>query len=115
MQHHDTIEQQGDLRSFIVLFRYGRGTYRLMASSIGLVLLSSFFLMFSARTMGSLAEELAGARALNRVLEFVALILFLEGANVAVNYQGRVGLAKVTNRVALAIRKALFHKLSVLP
>ncbi len=115
MQHNDTIDAQGDLRSLWILFRYAKGTYRLIASSVGLVLLSSLLLMASARNMGSLAEELSKAKSGERIIELVLLIMTFETLNVIVSYRGRIGLARATNKVALLIRKALFHKLSVLP
>ncbi len=115
MQQHDSIDSQGDLRSLLVLFRYAKGTYRLIASSVGLVLLSSLLLMASARNMGTLAEVLAKPHDLKRIIELALLIMAFETANVIVSYKGRVGLARATNKVALLIRKALFHKLSVLP
>ena len=115
MQHHDTIDHQGDIRAFLVLFRYGKGIYTRLVSSIALVMLSSVFLMLSAKNMGALAEALQKPHATVRIYQLVALILGYELLNVWVTYRGRVGLAKVTNKVAFAVRQALFKKLTVLP
>lgn len=115
MQHHDTIDHQGDIRAFLVLFRYGKGIYGKLAAAIALVMLSSVFLMLSAKTMGSLAESLSQQSSPVSIYRLVALIMVFEILNVWVTYRGRIGLAGVTNKVAFAVRQALFHKLTVLP
>ena len=71
--------------------------------------------MLSAKNMGSLAEALSHADNSAQIYRLVALILTFEILNVWVTYRGRIGLAGVTNKVAFAVRKALFHKLTVLP
>ncbi|MBC7661425.1 MAG: ABC transporter ATP-binding protein [Chitinophagaceae bacterium] len=115
MQHHDTIDHQGDIRAFLVLFRYGKGIYKNLSLSIGLVMLSSVFLMLSAKNMGALAEALQNPSDSIPIYRLVAMILCFEILNVWVTYRGRIGLANVTNRVAFAVRQALFQKLTVLP
>lgn len=115
MQDHDTVDHQGDIRAFLVLFRYGKGVYRKLATSVALVMLSTVFLMLSAKNMGSLAEALSLPDRAASIYRLVALIMIFEILNVWVTYRGRIGLASVTNNVAFAVRKALFHKLTVLP
>ncbi len=115
MQHHDTIEHQGDIRALLALFRYGKGIYRRLIASIALVVLSSVFLMLSAKNMGALAEALTRPSEHVEIYRLVALILCFEVLNVWVTYRGRIGLASVTNRVAFEVRQALFKKLTVLP
>jgi ATP-binding cassette subfamily B multidrug efflux pump len=115
LQHHDTIDHQGDIRAFLVLFRYGKGIYSKLAASVALVMLSSVFLMLSAKNMGALAEALMNLSDAYKIYRLVAFIMIFEILNIWVSYRGRIGLAAVTNKVAFAIRQALFHKLSVLP
>lgn len=112
----DSTDNRGDLIAVISLFRYGKGVYPKLFFSIGLVMLSSFFLMLSAKNMGSLAETLLSRpNAHAEVYRTVAWILILESLNIAIIYRGRVGLSYATNQVAFSIRKALFRKLTKLP
>jgi ATP-binding cassette subfamily B multidrug efflux pump len=113
--HQDTIDQQGDVSAVIALFRYGEGTYRQLFTGVALVIASSGLLMFSAKLMGQLAEQLIQKVSLSVIVQTVAGILLLESLNIFVYYKGRVSVAYVTNLVALQIRKALFAKLTRLP
>jgi ABC-type multidrug transport system fused ATPase/permease subunit len=111
----DTVEQQGDISAVLALFKYGQGTYGRLFWSIGLVVLSSGFLMFSAKFMGQLAESLVQKTPMTTITTLVSLILGLEILNVVVYYYGRIGIAFVTNKIAYQVRTALFRQISRLP
>lgn len=111
----DTTEQQGDFSAVIALFRYGQGTYRKLFFGVSLVVASSALLMFSAKLMGRLVEQLLAPAPMNLLLPTISGILLIESVNLIVYYQGRVNIAYATNLVALSIRQALFRKLTRLP
>lgn len=108
-------ESRSDLSAFVVLLRYAKGHYSYLFGSIFLIMVSSAFLMLSAKTLGSLTEDLMAKAAVSVIATKAALILFFETVNVALTYGGRRGLASVTNRIAYQIRLDLFRKISVLP
>lgn len=115
-QAQDSVDNKGDFLAVISLFRYGRGVYPRLFFSIGLVVLSSFFLMLSAKNMGHLAEILlTRPNSDAEIYRTVVWILLLEALNIFVTYRGRVGLSYATNQVAFSIRQALFRKLTKLP
>jgi ATP-binding cassette subfamily B multidrug efflux pump len=113
--HHDTIEHQGDFSAVIALFRHSHGMRGRLFFCVGLVIASAGLLMMSAKLMGQLAELLLQKQPWPMLLGTVATILVLESLNILIYYHGRVGIAHVTNRVALQIREALFRKLNQLP
>ncbi len=112
---HDPIEHQGDFSAVIALFKHSHGTRSRLFFCVGLVIASAGLLMLSAKLMGHLAELLLQKQPWPLLLGTVAGILAIESLNIFIYYQGRVGIAYVTNRVALQIREALFRKLNQLP
>ena len=115
MSQKETIHQQSDFSAVLSLFRYGHGRFSSMAIAVGLILLATAALMISANFMGQLAEALIATWTWSSVVSIIAVILTMELIHVVCQYLGRVHLVKVTNRVSLGIRKALFRKMSVLP
>ncbi|WP_141736100.1 ABC transporter ATP-binding protein [Oligoflexus tunisiensis] len=111
----DTIEQQGDFSAVIALFQHSHGMRGRLFFCVGLVIASAGLLMLSAKLMGQLAELLLQKQAWPMLIGTIAAILAIESFNILIYYQGRVGIAYVTNRVALQIREALFRKLNQLP
>jgi ATP-binding cassette subfamily B protein len=112
---NDPIEHQGDFSAVIALFKHSHGTRGRLFFCIGLVIASAGLLMLSAKLMGHLAELLLQKQPWPLLLGTVASILAIESFNIFIYYQGRVGIAFVTNRVAFQIREALFRKLNQLP
>lgn len=112
---HEQIDQQGDFSSVISLFKYSHGTLPRLLVGVGMVIASAGLLMISAKLMGQLAELLIQKRTWPWLIPTIAGILCIEAMNIFVYYQGRVGIAFATNRVALQIREALFKKLNRLP
>ncbi|MFW7381681.1 MAG: ABC transporter ATP-binding protein [Oligoflexus sp.] len=115
LMSQDSVHEQGDISAVISLFRYGKGTYFRLFASICLVIVSSGFLMLSAKYMGQLAEALVNDQPSRTIYTMVAMIMAFEIIHTIIYYQGRVGIAFVTNRVAYQVRTALFQKLSRLP
>jgi ATP-binding cassette subfamily B multidrug efflux pump len=113
--NQDSIDQQGDFSAMLSLFQYGRGTYKRLFLGISLVASSAGLLMISAKLMGQLAELLLLKSPWPNLTVTIAAILAIESLNILIYYRGRVGIALVTNQVALQIREALFKKLSQLP
>lgn len=112
---NDPIEHQGDFSAVLALFKHSHGTRGRLFFCIGLVITSAGLLMLSAKLMGHLAELLLQKQPWPLLLGTVASILAIESFNIFIYYQGRVGIAFVTNRVAFQIRQALFLKLNQLP
>ncbi len=113
--NQDSIDQQGDFSAMLSLFQYGQGTYKRLFLGISLVASSAGLLMISAKLMGQLAELLLLKSPWSSLTVTIAAILTIESLNILIYYRGRVGIAFVTNQVALQIREALFKKLSQLP
>lgn len=112
---NDPIDHQGDFSAVLALFKHSHGTRGRLFFCIGLVIASAGLLMFSAKLMGHLAELLLQKQPWPLLLGTVVSILAIESFNIFIYYQGRVGIAFVTNRVAFQIREALFRKLNQLP
>ncbi|HYX38421.1 MAG TPA: ABC transporter ATP-binding protein [Oligoflexus sp.] len=112
---HDSIEHQGDFSAVIALFKHSQGIRGRLFFCVGLVIASAGLLMISAKLMGHLAELLIQKQPWPALIGTVAGILAIESVNILVYYKGRVGIAYVTNKVALQIREALFRKLNQLP
>lgn len=111
----DPIDHQGDFSAVIALFKHSHGTRGRLFFCIGLVIASAGLLMLSAKLMGHLAELLLQKQPWPLLIGTVASILAIESINIFIYYQGRVGIAYVTNKVAFQIRQALFRKLNQLP
>jgi ATP-binding cassette, subfamily B, multidrug efflux pump len=104
------------LSAIILLLKYSKAFKARLAVALGLVFLSSMALMFSAKSLGSLAQEALQAHPNSFQIYFLAgIILFLEAINVGLMYVGRVNLAKITNQIAYKIRIDLFEKITKLP
>ena len=108
-------KSNSDLSAVFSLFKYGKGTYRLLAVSILLIILSSTMLMFSAKILGSLVDALIKETPVAKIAIMVACILTLETLQVVLTYYGRISLSWVTNKIALNIRLTLFAKITKLP
>jgi ATP-binding cassette subfamily B protein len=111
----DSIDHQGDFSAVIALFKHSHGMHGRLFFCVGLVIASAGLLMLSAKLMGHLAELLLQKQPWPLLLSTIAGILTIESLNILIYYKGRVGIAYVTNRVALQIREALFRKLNQLP
>lgn len=107
--------ESSDLSAVATLLRYGKGFYARLAGSIVLILSSSAFLMFSARALGGLVEELTGSADAKHIAWLAMTILCFEATHIALTYFGRVSLALLTNRIAYRLRLDMFRKVTLLP
>lgn len=109
-----SIEKSG-LWSFVVLMHHAKGYYWGLAWAIARIMLASIVVLFSARTLGHLVDAIMAKTPVDKLLMYSAVIVGLEMTNVAMTYWGRVGLSRITNKIAYQIRIDLFRKISALP
>lgn len=102
-----------DVIGIFHVIRFGRGVWLRLAAALGLIVLSSAAVMVSARVLGYLVETLTSG--MGSTTKFALIFLVLESLSVAMQYIGRVSLARATIEIAYGIRKQLFRKMNELP
>ncbi len=98
------------------LLKFAKGNFRKLFFCVFLVILSTFCLVSSARTLGELVNYFASEK--NPSLSFLYIkgisIFCFEAMAVLLLYQGRRGLSFITNKISKNVRVALFEKITKL-
>ena len=105
----------GDLKSFEALLKYARD-YRLqIGGALGLIFISSFFAIYSAKLMGDLLEKGLIAKNMKASINYACIIVALEIASIYFIWLGRKILSDSASKVIFKVRERLFRKLQDLP
>jgi ATP-binding cassette subfamily B multidrug efflux pump len=105
--------RKNDFWGIFALFVWGKKSKAGLATALFLILISSATTMAAAWALGALVQALAnGSTAL---YNFAAMFIAFEIIAVALQYLGRIKLARITTQIITDIRAELFTKSTQLP